>query len=371
MAYDHERKPRMFRSLNDMLSPEFRDPIMDPESGKWLLTEEDTPETEENSGPYKEYGRRKNHPDKNTDSANGWLDDFLEHKFPEMGWLIEPMIPAKGIVFMHGPTSAGKSPFTWAIAVAVAEGTPFSGMPVRKKGPVLYIELDTPSALIQPRLDMLPKPVPPLIWMEVFQKPIDICGLTEDHPTHLRLHALQRRVKPVLVIVNTLRKAHAEDDKDSAVPMLVYSAWRDYFPEATLFFVHHDKKTPPVKDGAKRDMVNQDQMFSGNQHWADDSQVALHLMPGKKVGGDEEEGQKTPITVKMTKSQVSDHEKFPPLQMRLNSDGTNWTHSGPAMYRAFFQKLPKEWKRKQKIDAVMEEFTLGKTAAYDACIGLK
>lgn len=362
------RSEGMFRAADDMLPPQFRDPIMDPETGKWLYLQEKPGSTGENSGPIGDIGCRKNQAG---ESANGWIDHFLDHEFPEMGWLIEPMIPSGGIVFLHGPTSAGKSPFTWALAASVATGTPFGGYPVKQPGPVLYIELDTPSSLIQPRLKKLSVELTGMpLWMEVFRNNIDIVGQDPEGETAQRLHLLQRKVKPVMVVVNTLRKAHSEDDKDSATPSKVYGAWRDYFPYATLFFVHHDKKSPP-KEG-KGSNVDEDQMFSGSQHWSNDAQIAFHLMRAKPAKGDEDgEYKKTPITVKMTKSQVSDHENFPPLQMRLDADGTNWQHTGPSEYRTFFQAMPPGTRKKDRIRAITDKFGIGESAAYAACTGLK
>ena len=318
------------------------------------------------SGPIESIGGRKDPPG----IENGWLPDFLAQEVAVVEWIIEPFLPRGGVVFLHGPTSVGKSPFTWALATSVSEGIPFCGYPVKHSGVVLYVELDTPGNLLQPRLRCL-RVMPQLMWLEVLHRPIDICGLDEDSKLGERLHELQASLDPVLVIVNTLRKAHTEDDKDSSTPSRVYGAWRAYFPEAALLFVHHDKKTPT----GKKEVVDEDQMFSGSQHWANDAQVALHIKRAKKVnlnpGETLGEYTKTPIVVRMTKSQVSDHERFPPLQMRLESDGTNWVEMGPAAYRHFFATLGAEMSYAQRIELVMEQFQIGKSAAYAACKGVE
>jgi hypothetical protein len=238
---------------------------------------------------------------------------------------------------------------------------------VRKKGPVLYIELDTPMNLIQPRLRKLERK-PHGMWLEVFQKvPIDICHLEEEGEIATRLRNLQEGVQPVLVIINTLRKAHTEEDKDAGTPALVYGAWREYFPDACLMFVHHDKKVPVGKGIT----VNQDQMFSGSQHWADDSTMCFHLQKDRENPGTDADAdgkpKKTAITIRMTRSQVADSENFPALQLRLNSDGTNWTHSGPSAYRTFYSELPAGTPRGRRIELVMAEFGIKKSAAYSAC----
>ena len=318
------------------------------------------------SGPIEYMGARNSQPE----ICNGWVEDFVRQDVPTVEWLIEPLLPHGGIVFLHGPTSVGKSPFTWALAAAISEGTPFCGYPVKQPGPVLYLELDTPANLILPRLRRL-RTMPGALWMEVLNRPIDICGLDEDSKLGEHLCELQATIDPVLVIINTLRKAHEEDDKDSSTPSRVYGAWRAYFPDATLLFVHHDKKRPTDKAAT----VDEDQMFSGSQHWANDAQVALHIKrmksgTGQRDGVDLKDYQKTPVVIRMTKSQVSDHERFPPLQMRLEPDGTNWLEMGPAEYRKFFVTLDPTLPRAERIELVMQAFEIGKSAAYAACQGI-
>ena len=324
------------------------------------------------SGPIEGMGGRKIQPG----IQNGWLPDFIDQEVPGVEWLIEPILPRGGTVFVHGPTSVGKSPFTWSLAGSVSDGIPFCGYPVKHSGPVLYIELDTPANLLAPRLRLM-RSVPECLWLEVVAKPIDICNLTEDSKMAERLVYLQELLDPVMVVINTLRKAHNEDDKDSGTPSRVYGAWRAYFPEACLVFVHHDKKSPTDKKAT----VDEDQMFSGSQHWANDAQVALHIKRAKRGTGsataspgnegESKEYQKTPIIVRMTKSQVSDHERFPALQMRLEPDGTNWTEMGPAAYRVFYASLDKHMSYGAKVEAVMEQFDIGKSAAYAACKGME
>jgi RecA-family ATPase len=297
--------------------------------------------------------------DPNTDL---WLPEFLKQKPGSVPWLIEPFLPAGGVVFMHGPTSTGKSPLTWKIATCVSNGVDFFGYKVQKTGPVLYVELDTPANLIHPRLAKL-EVKPDQMHLSVFSRPLNI--INPDSADVYRLSELYNKVKPVLVIVNTLRKSHASDDKESHVPSLVYGAWQSYFPGATILIVHHDKK--------EQEGQNPDQAFSGNQAWANDAQVSLHLVRrGNYEHKDDEkdEHKKTLVSLKMTKSQVSDHELFQPLHLQLCNDGTNWEESGPDSYRKYFSNLDKNLSRAARIEATMLRFGMGKSAIYNACKGL-
>jgi hypothetical protein len=303
------------------------------------------------------------------------LPDFLKRSAEAVKWLIEPFVPANGIVFFHGPTSVGKSPYTWKLALSVATGEDFFGYTPKTKGSVLYLEFDTPAGLIQERLSKL-STYPENLFIKVFENPINILDLKpSDRQT---LSSLNLHLSPVLVIINTLRKVHQADDKDSNVPSKVYGNFRLLFPSATLVFVHHDRKA----SSNPFSFENPDQAFSGSQHWMDDAQVALHITrlakkPPKgdltKTDDDSEEPpahEKSRVSVKMTKSQVSDHEGHPPLILQLSPDGTNWIETGPGSYRKFFRSLDVSLKRAAKIEMTMAHFDVGKSTVYEAVKGL-
>lgn len=242
---------------------------------------------------------------------------------PVPQWLIEGWLPAGGLTFLHGPTSIGKSPLTWAVAQAVTSGIPFFGHAVLTKGPVLYIELDTPDQSIQPRLKFL-NPAPEDFWLLNLQPGIDIrAGQTSE--TYAHLFNANATVKPILVIVNTLRKSHQGDDKSSEIPNQVYQALHKFFPHAAKLMVHHDRK-------ANRDSTvieDPDQAFSGSQAWVNDAQVAWHLRSTDKKA--------RKVTLEMTKSQVSALAE--PLHLQLQEDGTNWTLQTHALIVAAFKSL--------------------------------
>lgn len=307
--------------------------------------------------------------------ASGWLSDFLAQPVPKTPWLIEPYIPLGGVVFFHGPTSVGKSPFTWKLASSVTTGTDFFGFAPARTGNVLYLEFDTPGALLHPRLKSLRQPPDGhRMYLEVWPRGLNVVS---PNPMDVnRLHQLQKLVDPVLVIVNTLRKAHALDDKNSETPSQVYNAFRRFFPSATLFFVHHDKKE------SSDPYANPDQAFSGSAAWANDAQIALHItrMAKKVKAKDPDESEdddvepeaheKSRVQVKMTKSQVSDHERYPPLILQLDSDGSNWLETGPGAYRRFFKNLDLSIKRSVRIKMTMQQFDVKKTTIYSAVEGL-
>lgn len=195
------------------------------------------------------------------------------------------------------------SPLGWHLAACIGEGVPFFGMETRKSR-VLYIEVDTPMALVKERTDLL-QPAEN-VWF-AFLSQFNVNLLTPEE-AGLFKH-LRESIAPALVIVNTLRKVHQGDDTKSGTPSLVYGAFQTLFPGSAILFVHHDKK----ESADPKAKYISSEAFSGSQHWADDAQVCLHLVRHGGVKG--------ALRLEHTKSQVS--ERMEPLLLQLSPDGSH------------------------------------------------
>lgn len=209
---------------------------------------------------------------------------------------------------MFGDTSIGKSPLTWSIAEAVATGRNFYGLPSRQ-GNVLYIELDTPELSIADRLKKFPSPPENVWWL--FSHPLSIPSITGQVKEEFQ--KAREELSPALVIINTLRKVHDMDDKESRTPALVYGAFQKFFPGSSLLFVHHTRKKsldPKLREVDK-------ESFSGAKNWLNDAQVGLHLERYRSRTGKEN------LRLYHRKSQVS--ETLRPLPLLLHHDGTTLT----------------------------------------------
>ena len=221
----------------------------------------------------------------------------------EIPFLINPYIPRGGIILLYGKTRVGKSPLTWESARCIGSGEPFFGLPTAP-GRVLYLELDTPRLLVQPRVKKLPPA--PNVWFQ-FMGPCNVSKL--DSPMIPILKGFAEGVKPDLVVVNTLRGIYQGDEKDGVQPIKVYANLQYLFPNAAILLVHHDKKS----SGNPDDASDPDEAFSGHMAWLNHCQVGLHIVKHGPTPG--------LIRLVHSKSQVSRPMKDFVLQ--LHKDGTN------------------------------------------------
>lgn len=255
---------------------------------------------------------------------SGNLTDALHAFDDKPKWLIEPYLPVEGIVLLHGKFSLGKSPLIWRLAQCVSEGIDFFGHTPQQTGTVVYAEIDQPLVVTNDRLALL-NPMPKKVHL-LGVNPFSVLRPTNEDKELLQ--EVNETVKPALVLVNSLRKSHTLDDKDSATPSMVYGAWRSLFPESCLVFVHHDKKSDVV-DGKRVEADDED--FSGSQAWVNDAQIGLHLKPI----GDRRTGL---VALEMTKSQLSALQE--PLKLKLGKDGVNWIDEGAEHIKKVFATFP-------------------------------
>lgn len=232
--------------------------------------------------------------------------EILAKEYRDPPFLLDPYIARGGITLLFGDTSLGKSPITWEMARCIATGEHFFGLPVNK-GKVLYLEVDTPEILLAPRLKVVPlEKAPDDAWFLIIPAGLALPMVEQQEMKELREVADQ--VQPDVVFLNTLRKLHNEDDRESRVPKLVYSFFQKLFPGAALVVVHHSRKTPTDP----RIQENDKESFSGSKHWLNDAQVGLFLGAWKT--------KRENLRIYHIKSQVS--ELLRPMPLKLHADGT-------------------------------------------------
>lgn len=241
--------------------------------------------------------------------------DLLQTPEGKVPFLVKPYFPKGGVVLLHGKKSLGKSPFTWELSHSVALGRPFLGKWSTQQGTVLYLELDTPRSLIIGRLKKIAPPHPaPGAFRFLTMPPFDVLALKEkDVHSRKAIDALlneQNLHNPALVVVNTLRKCHSLDMNDNGAASQVYTAFQRIFPEATILFVHHDKKTG-MNDGTRLSSEE----YLGSVFWVNDAQSVLHLVS--------KDGKKRLLNLEHTYSQVD--QLANPLPLRLAEDGTQFS----------------------------------------------
>lgn len=78
--------------------------------------------------------------------------DFLALAIPEREMLLDPILPAQGLVMVFAPRGIGKTHLGLAMAYAVASGGTALRWPAPKPAPVLYVDGEMPGRTMQERV---------------------------------------------------------------------------------------------------------------------------------------------------------------------------------------------------------------------------
>lgn len=191
-------------------------------------------------------------------------------------YLAEPIIPAEGLVLLHGKREAGKTQLALTLALAVTNGSAFLGLYPCTKGPALLFQVDMPALLTQDRIRRNPE----FDKIAIITSPtrVDVVSLKINTPPALRA---AQEMKPSIVIIDSLRKIHDYDEIDSNAPTRVYAACRELFPGSSIVILHHDRKTDGITTNPQ-----DDEAFRGSGAWLDDVDTGLHLVRGPKRSGE-------------------------------------------------------------------------------------
>lgn len=160
-------------------------------------------------------------------------------------WVIKDLIPVGGLTNIYGKPKAGKSFAALGMAIAVSSGSSeWLGFPVLKHGPVAYLQIDTPRSEWADRLTKCTEAnhnTSAVFHCDMLMTktyPVNVLDPDQVGWLKTQLQALQ----PVLVIIDTLREAHGEDENNSTVMRNVVTNLVSASMPASVILLSHSRK---------------------------------------------------------------------------------------------------------------------------------
>jgi RecA-family ATPase len=180
-------------------------------------------------------------------------------------WVVEHVVPIGGLLNLYGAPKLGKSFAALQLAIAVASEQPeWLGFQVALWGPVCYLQLDTPRTLWADRIDQLEAggiDVSRVHFADTEQAPYPFDILSEESFVWLKQQIFE--IKPVLVVIDTLRELHAGDENDSQQMKNVISALVAATRPSALCLVSHSRKDNMSLPEGQRESLMNDNRGSG------------------------------------------------------------------------------------------------------------
>lgn len=184
--------------------------------------------------------------------------DFLQIP-TQLRWLIDEAWVDRSVGFISGRSKSYKTWMALDLALSVVSGAPFLGRyPIRRTGPVLLVQEEDPTPVLQDRLrligkskDMLPKATltDDMLHIEYPDYPLHIINLqgfnlqVEDKVAQIR--RMIAEINPVMVILDPLIVMLGSVDENRATEVAqllqVVKMWREEFG-CSIVIVHHWNK---------------------------------------------------------------------------------------------------------------------------------
>ncbi len=169
--------------------------------------------------------------------------DYMELPVDET-WLVKPLIPTGGSIILFGEAKVGKSYAALQLAQAIEKGGEWLGFPVVQTGPVVYVQLDTPRGLWIARLKELGTggvDLSTLLFAD--RETLNAMPFNILQPDHFHLlRTTLGELKPVAVVIDTLREAHQQDENSSqGMQSVIASLQAACFPAAMVLITHERK----------------------------------------------------------------------------------------------------------------------------------
>lgn len=159
-------------------------------------------------------------------------------------WVIQHLIPVGGLTNIYGKPKAGKSFAALGMAHAVSADEPeWLGFAVMKHGPVAYLQIDTPRGEWAFRILKMKEAGLDISNMFVADMslapfPFDILDTTKQEWLRQQMDTL----KPVLVIIDTIRELHGSDENDSTAMRNVVTSLVAACRPAAVVLLSHSRK---------------------------------------------------------------------------------------------------------------------------------
>lgn len=278
--------------------------------------------------------------------------DYLSLPRLSETFLVEPLLPTGGAMTIYGDPKVGKSFAALQLALAISEQTEWLGFPVKRKGRVVYVQLDTPRSLWAKRLDELRGKGEhvELIYFADRETlgtwPFNVFDIDHFH----RLRDGLAVVSPDVVIIDTLKESHQLDENDATEAQKVIAQLTALTEPAALVLIHHGRK--PNYDNPRGDLLA-DARGSGYLMGKMDSIVKMSRRSAHFVGRDIEEGsiRTERLDTGFWKSQTDETDKL--IEDLMSTPGSVRSHA-----KSLAEKLGKDeeacrslirrWKASQK-----------------------
>ena len=212
--------------------------------------------------------------------------DYLDLPREPQPWVVEKLIPVGGLVNVFGKPKSGKSFLMLGMVEAIANQAPdWQGFTIHKHGPVAYLQIDTPReewAARVLRMSWSSSEATERLWIaDMWQVPNFPFDILNPHKKELDWFRKEiARIKPIMVVIDTMREIHAGDENDSTVMRNVIATLVGICRPAAIVLVSHSRKDSLLTSSGNDDLMDQQR---GSSYVSGRMDVIIKVSPKRLV----------------------------------------------------------------------------------------
>jgi hypothetical protein len=200
------------------------------------------------------------------------IKDFYKKFSSEREWLIEPICCPGSSIMIYGRQGVGKTTLMWQMAHALASGEPWLGLPVHKRGPVLFLELDMPDiefTFLQERAEKSGCRLEHEIDV-IEMSPYETFNVFDDKDLAFLRERIEE-IQPIAVFVDTIDDGH-EAPKEmlgdvNRLAKTVVNKFRFLLTRGLTVYSKHERKEPAFRGAGAGSPMDDKDSFTGGSGW--------------------------------------------------------------------------------------------------------
>lgn len=191
------------------------------------------------------------------------IKEYLKLPREPQPWVVDKLIPVGGLVNVFGKPKSGKSFLMLGIIESIAnKADDWEGFAIKKHGPIAYLQVDTPREEWAARILRMAWATPDAdenLWMaDMWQIPEFPFNILNPQGVELKwLKNSLAHIKPIIVVIDTLREIHAGDENDSTVMRNVIANLVAACRPAAIVLVSHSRKDSIMTSTGDDDLMDQ------------------------------------------------------------------------------------------------------------------
>lgn len=221
-----------------------------------------------------------------------WVEEYLQLPRNPSKWIVQDLVPVGGTVNIYAKPKIGKTFAFLGIGAAICNGDDeWEGFEVLTPGKVAFLQVDTPREEFADRLAKMAVNKEQFAIADMWQVPEYPFNVLNPKNAHW-LKAEMDRIQPAMVIIDTIREVHEEDEDKSTGMKKVLGQLIAACRPATIVLISHQRKDGNnlFTGGGENDMMDENR---GSNYVAGKADVVIRLTEKRLTYKGRATGQKT------------------------------------------------------------------------------